>query len=50
MGRGVAPARFLTSVGLIPETFTRTRTSPGPGSGRSISTTRSTSAAGPVRS
>ena len=49
-GPGVAPPRLLTSVGLTPDTWTRTRTSPGPGSGRSISTTRNTSAAGPVRS
>ena len=50
MGRGVAPLRVFTSVGLIPDACTRTLTSPGPGSGRSTSVTRSTSAAGPVRS
>ena len=40
---------ILSAVGLTPEACTRTRTSPGPGSGRLISSTRSTSAAGPVR-
>ena len=42
------PERFLKSVGFTPDTAMRTRTSPGPGSGRAISTTSSTSAAGPV--
>ena len=50
MGRGVSPARVFTSVGLMPDACTRTRTSPGPGSGGGTSVTRSTSAAGPVRS
>ena len=50
IGRGTAPLRAFTSVGLIPDTMTRTRTSPGPGSGRSISVTFSTSRAGPVAS
>ena len=49
MGRGVIPARALQSVGLTPEARTRTRTSPGPGWGRSTSSTRNTSAAGPMR-
>ncbi len=49
MGRGVIPARIFQSVGLTPEARTRTRTSPSPGCGRSISSTWSTSAAGPVR-
>jgi hypothetical protein len=39
---GVAPERDFQSVGLTPDTATRTRTCPGPGSGMAISSTRST--------
>src|ERR1700751_3207141 len=45
MACGVAPLRNFQSVGLTPDTSTRT--SPGPGSGRSMSAPRSTSAAAP---